>query len=70
LRGQAVKKVKTALVFIGMVMIAAVLAYGLIRIDRDLIRLLSDDDEGAAADVQVPKGPPDWGKSGIVVNEI
>lgn len=53
-----------------MVMIAAVLAYGLIRIDRDLIRLLSDDDEGVAADVQVPKGPPDWGKSGIVVNEI
>jgi hypothetical protein len=62
--------VKTVVLFIGMLVIAAALVYGLIRIDRDLIRLLSDDDEGVAADVQVPKGPPDWGKSGIVVNEI
>jgi len=55
-------------------MIAVALAYGLLRIDHDLVRLL-DDDDSVAVDVKplkpyVPKGPPDWGKSSIVVNYI
>jgi hypothetical protein len=57
-----------------MAMIAVALAYGLLRIDHDLVRLL-DDDDSVAVDVKplkpyVPKGPPDWGKSSIVVNYI